>query len=100
MKNIRKVITIFCLLILYAYFININNFPDKIVVHENSLLDYKLCPFLNITGEVQTISSNKYSSYELNLSLGNIDLKKVNLTIAEDIEVVPIRKNDWIKNVY
>ena len=95
MKNLRKVITIFCLLILYAYFINIYNFPNNIVVCSSDKLNYRLCPFLSLTGETDTnASENSYLTYDLSLSLGNIHLKNVELTIAENAKVVPIRKDD------
>lgn len=89
MKNIRKVITIFVLIIFYCYFINIINFPNKIIVYNDSKLDFKLCPFLNLKGEVEAISSGKSSKYNLKLTLGNINVKDVELKRTEKIEVVP-----------
>lgn len=100
MKNIRKVIAIFCLLILYAYFINIYNFPSKIILHNSSQIDYKLSPLLNLNGDVLVSSTNDYKNYELSLSFGDITLKKVNVTVSEDIEVVPVRKNGRIKIIH
>ena len=100
MKNIRKVIAIFCLLIVYAYFINIYNFPKKIVIHNDSILNLRLCPFLNLKGDVLTSSSDNYKTYELSLGLGKVNLKNVNLTVTEKVSVVPVRENDWFKNVY
>ena len=95
MKKIRKVIIIFCLIIFYCYFINVNKFPSKIIIYNDSKLDFKLCPFLKLKGEVLTSSSGKSSSYNLKLSLGNIELKDVELKRAEKIEVIPCRRVSW-----
>ena len=91
MKKIRKVIIIFCLIIFYCYFINVNNFPSKIIIYNDSKLDFKLCPFLKLKGEVLTSSSGKSSSYDLKLTLGDINLKDVELKKTEKIEVIPCR---------
>lgn len=90
MKKIRKIIIIFCLILFYTYFINISNFPNRVLVYKDSQINYKLCPFLRLKGEVLTSTSSKSSSYYVNLALGNIDLKKVELKRAERIEVVPV----------
>lgn len=95
MKKIRKLIAIFCLLIFYCYFINISNFPNKILIYNDSKINYKLCPFLKIKGEILTSSSGKSSVYDVSLSLGNIELKKIELKRAERIEIVPCRKFSW-----
>ena len=92
MKNLRKVIAIFCLLFLYAYFINIYNFPTNIVVYNNDNLNYRLCPFLSLKGDIQTSSAkNNYLTYDLSLNFGNKKLKNVELTVAENVKIVPIR---------
>ena len=95
MKKIRKLIAIFCLFIFYCYFINVSNFPNKILVYSDSKLNYKLCPLLRLKGEVLTNASGKSSIYNITLSLGNIDLKEVELKRAEKVEVVPCRKFSW-----
>jgi len=92
MKNIRKVITIFLLIIIYAYIVNVSNFPNKILIYKDSNLKFKLCPFLNLNGEVQTVNSEKANNYNLNLSLGNVKLKNVELTVVSEINVVPVGK--------
>ena len=98
MKNIRKVIIIFCLLILYAYFINVYNFPSNIIIYGENQLNYRLCPFLSLRGETKTSASKEqFVKYDLNLSLGNIDLKQVELTIANDIKLVPVGKMIGLK---
>lgn len=89
MKKVRRVIIIFCLAIFYCYFINISNFPNKILIYNNTKLNFKLCPFLNLKGEALTSSNGKSSKYNLKLALGNIDIKEVELKRAEKIEVVP-----------
>lgn len=100
MKNIKKVITIFCLIIFYCYFINVNNFPSKILIYNDSKLNFKLCPFLDLKGEVQTSSSGKSSKYNLKLTLGNIKLKDIELKRTEKIEVVPCRRVNRIEDIY
>ena len=92
MKKIRKLIIIFCLIIFYCYFINISNFPNKILVYDDAKLNFRLCPFLKLKGEILTSSGGKSSSYNLKLSLGNIELKDVELKRAEKIEVIPCRR--------
>ena len=100
MRKIRKLITIFCLFIFYCYFINISNFPNKIFVYNDSKLNFKLCPFLSLKGDILTSSSGKTSNYNLKLSLGKINLKEVELKRAERLEVVPCRRFSRIKNLY
>ena len=91
MKKIRRIIIIFCLIVFYCYIVNISNFPSKILVHNDSKLDYKLCPLLRIKGETQTVSSGKASVYNLKLSLIDIDVKDIELKRTEKIKVVPCR---------
>lgn len=91
MKKIRRLIIIFCLIIFYCYLININNFPNRIIVYNDSKLNYKLSPFLNLKGSTLTSSNGKSSTYQMTLSLGNIDLKDIEIKKAEKIKVVPCR---------
>ena len=100
MKKIRKIVTICFLILFYCYFINISNFPSKIIVYNNSKINYKLCPFLKLKGEILTSTEGKSSVYNVTLSLGNLDLKKVELKRAEKINVVPCRRIDRFKNIY
>lgn len=97
MKNLRKLITIFLLLVLYCYFINIVNFPSVIITYNDALENYRLCPFLELKGETQTSSEEIYSNYNLNLSLGDINLKQVELTVMEETKVVPVGKMAGLK---
>lgn len=97
MKNLRKLITIFLLLVLYCYFINIVNFPNVIITYNEELGNYKLCPFLKLKGETQTSSEEAYSNYKLSLSLGEINLKNVELTVMEETKVVPVGKMAGLK---
>ena len=92
MKNFRRLIAIFLLLIFYAYFVNVTNFPSKILVYEDSYLNMRLCPFLTLNGEIQASSNENSNSYELKLSLGNTVLKNIDLKLAEKIKVVPVRR--------
>lgn len=94
MKNFKKIIAIFCLLILYCYFINISNFPSSIITYNENLSYFKLCPFLNLKGETLVSSQNNKSSYKLSLELGNIGVKDVDLTVLDKTYLVPVRQND------
>lgn len=97
MKKFKKIIAIFCLLILYCYFINISNFPSSIITYNENLSNYKLCPFLNLKGETLVSASGNNSNYKLSLSLGNIDVKTVDLTVLEKTYLVPIGQMVGIK---
>ena len=89
MKKLRKIVAVFCLMVFYCYFINISNFPDKILMYSDSQRNYRLCPFLSLKGEVLTSSQEKSSSYLVRLSLGEISLKEVEVKRAEKVQVVP-----------
>jgi len=92
MKKIRKLITIFSLFIFYCYFVNVYYFPNKILVYQDSQLRYRLCPFLSLKGDTSTSSSSgKSAIYHVNLSLGDIALKEIELKRTEKIEVVACR---------
>lgn len=97
MKKFKKIIAIFCLLILYCYFINISNFPSSIITYNENLNTYKLCPFLNLKGETLVSSSDNSFEYDLSLSLGNVKLKNVSLTVLEKKYLVPVGKTAGIK---
>ena len=90
MKKIRKIITICFLMIIYCYFMNIYNFPNKILLYNDSPLNYKLCPFLTLKGEVLTSSSGKSKGYHVSLCLGDIHVKEVEVKRTEKIEVIPV----------
>ena len=62
MRKIRKVIIIFCLLIIYVYFCNIYDFPNSFIIKENSKLEFSLCPFVKCESVIQTDSSDNNSS--------------------------------------
>lgn len=100
MKNIRRVIAIFLLLILYAYIVNITGIPENIFLYQDSSLNIRLCPFVKITGEEYVSSNGKSSNYNLGLSIGNTKIKDVNIKVANNIRVIPVRKIDWIKIIY
>lgn len=97
MKNLRKLLIIFLLLILYCYFINVVNFPNVIITYNEKIGNYRLCPFLKLKGETQTSSEGITSNYNLSLSLGDINLKTVELTVMEETEVVPVGRMAGLK---
>ena len=91
MRKIRKVIIIFCLLIIYVYFCNIYYFPNSFIIKENSKLEFSLCPFVKCESVIQTDSSDN-NSYKLKLSLAGITIKESSVEIVEDIKLVPVGK--------
>lgn len=91
MKKIRISIIIFCFIVFYCYFMNISNFPNKIITSKDTELNYRLCPFLKLKGEILTNSFEKSSHYHMTLSLGSIDIKNVELKRIEPVAVVPCR---------
>ncbi|MBR1539609.1 MAG: hypothetical protein IJ629_00210 [Clostridia bacterium] len=90
MKKIRNIVAICFLMITYCYFINIYNFPNKILLYSDSSLNYRICPFLTLKGEVLTSSSGKSKGYHVSLCLGDIHVKEIEVKRTEKIEVVPI----------
>jgi hypothetical protein len=100
MKNIRRVIAIFLLLIIYAYIVNIANFPSNLLLYSDSSLNLKLCPFLKLEGEVLASSTAHASSYNLSLNIGNTKLKTLSLKVADKVTVVPVRKINRVKTLY
>jgi hypothetical protein len=95
MKNIRRFIAIFLLLILYAYIVNVSSFPENILLYSKSSLNLRLCPFLTLSGEELTSSSGKTTNYNLGLKLGSTTLKEVNVKLIENAKAIPVRKFDW-----
>jgi hypothetical protein len=100
MRNIRRVIAIFLLLILYAYIVNVSSFPSRLLVYSESSLNLRLCPFLKLEGNTEVSSSGHVSNYNLILSLGNTKLKEISLKVAEKVTVVPVRKINWFEIIY
>ena len=88
MRKLRKVIIIFCLLILYLYFCNNHYFPNKIIVKENSKVQFSLCPLLKVKGISQTSTSSDY--YKLELSFLGIKVKESNVEVIEDVKLIPV----------
>ena len=89
MKKVRKIIIIFCLLIIYVYFCNIYYFPNSFIIKEKSKLEFRLCPFINCESIIQTDSNNS-NNYKLKLSFAGITLKESNVDIVEDVKLIPV----------
>jgi hypothetical protein len=100
MKNIRRVIAIFLLVILYAYVVNINSFPETILLYKDSSLNIRLCPFITLAGEELTSSSGKSTNYNLGITLGNTTLKEVNVKLIDNVEAIPVRKFNRTQIIY
>lgn len=92
MKKIKIMITIIFLFIIYVYTTNITLIPNSVVLLDSENFNYKKL-FGITTSEVQQTANDNYnvSNMEFRL-LGNVLLKKTNITRIENIEVVPIGK--------
>ena len=96
MKKLRNIITICCLLIAYVYFCNVYYFPSELIVKENSKIEFKLCPFIECIGVIQTDSNND-NTYKIELSIAGIKLKDSKVNIIEDTKLVPVGKMIGLK---
>ena len=88
MKNLRKIIIIFCLLIIYVYFCNLYFFPDTFIIKENSKLEFNLCPFIKCESVILT-NSDDDKSYKIDLTCLGIKVKSSEVKVIEDIKLVP-----------
>ena len=89
MKNLRKILAIFGVLIIYAYFVCVVNLDNNVILLEGEKYSFNICPFMKVT-ETAAVSSNNESKYTIELSLfGNINLKTIEVTEIKDLEVIP-----------
>lgn len=92
MKNIKIIITIIFLLLMYAYIVNILLIPESYVLLNNENFKYKRLPGITVS-EVQETANNNYNTSNLEFRLfGSLPLKTSNITRIENIEVVPVGK--------
>ena len=93
--KIKTILTIFFLFILYMYVANVTLIPENIIVLRNENLKFNSMPGISFKETMKTFSLDNEtkmdSSLEINL-FENINLRNVNLTTLEEIEVVPVGK--------
>ena len=93
--KIKTILTIFFLFILYMYVANVTLIPENIIVLRNENLKFNSMPGISFKETMKTFSLDNEtkmdSSLEINL-FENINLRNVNLTTLEEIEIVPVGK--------
>ena len=93
--KIKTILTIFFLFILYMYVANVTLIPENIIVLRNENLKFNSMPGISFKETMKTFSLDSEtkmdSSLEINL-FENINLRNVNLTTLEEIEIVPVGK--------
>ena len=105
MKKIKKILFIFMLLIIYAYFCNITFLPSNIIIFEGEAVSLKTIAGINIikgnnrNSEVVQASSEideggiyqTAGTFELNLNLfGTIPVKEINVNVIPKTSVIPM----------
>ena len=93
--KIKTILTIFFLFILYMYVANVTLIPENIIVLRNENLKFNSMPGISFKETMKSFSLDNEtkmdSSLEINL-FENINLRNVNLTTLEEIEIVPVGK--------
>lgn len=93
--KIKTILTIIFLLIIYMYIANISLLPENIIVFESGDISFKLLPGIQSQESIKTFSLDREESAISTLDIklfGIIDLKDINVTTLEDVEVVPVGK--------
>ena len=104
-KNVFKVITIFILIIIYAYVCNIISIPNSIVIFEGEGINLKTITGLKIDGikEYKTTLTSAYlgnsiGTNKVNVNLfGKFNVKTVNVDVLPTLAVVPLGQAIGIK---
>lgn len=93
--KIKTILTIFFLIIIYMYVVNITQIPDNLIILRNEDLKFKTMPGLSIIETMRTFSLDKETRIDTSIEiqlLGKITLRNVELTTLDDIEVIPVGK--------
>ena len=93
--KIKTILTIFFLFILYMYVANVTLIPENIIVLRNENLKFNSMPGISFKESMKTFSLDNETKMESSLEINlfeNINLRNVNLTTLEEIEVVPVGK--------
>lgn len=110
----KKILTIICILIIlifsYCYICSIDSIPNNIIILEGDKLNLKIAAGLSLNNSkddtVLTASNiNKEKicatgSTNLNLKLGNIKVKNINVDVIPKTKVIPLRRCNWNEIVY
>lgn len=93
--KIKTILIIIFFVIIYMYVANISLLPENVIVFEMDDISFKLLPGIESQESIKTFSLDKQENVisTLNIKLfGVIDLKNINVTTLEDVEVVPVGK--------
>lgn len=93
--KIKTILTIFFLFILYMYVANVTLIPENIIVLRNENLKFNSMPGISFKETMKTFSLDNETKMESSLEINlfeNINLRNVNLTTLEEIEIVPVGK--------
>ena len=93
--KIKTILIIIFFVIIYMYVVNISLLPENVIVFEMDDISFKLLPGIESQESIKTFSLDKQENVisTLNIKLfGVIDLKNINVTTLEDVEVVPVGK--------
>ena len=93
--KIKTILTIFFLIIIYMYVVNITQIPDDLIILRNEDLKFKTMPGLSIIETMRTFSLDKETKIDTSIEiqlLGKITLRNVELTTLDDIEVITVGK--------
>lgn len=91
MKNIKIVITILFLLIIYMYISNVTLIPKQIVLLEGE--KYKIRTLLGIDViQTSAVVSENGNTSQVNLNMFGNTVKQINVTRLENVEVIPVGK--------
>lgn len=91
MKNLKMIITLFILIIIYLYVANITLIPNQIILLENE--NYKIKKFIGVdTIETVSTSTDNGNTLNVDVTLFGQKVKEVTIDTIENLEVVPIGK--------
>ncbi len=93
--KVKTILTIFFLIIIYMYVVNITQIPDDLIILRNEDLKFKTMPGLSIIETMRTFSLDKETKIDTSIEiqlLGKITLRNVELITLDDIEVIPVGK--------
>lgn len=91
MKNIKIVITILFLLIIYMYISNVTLIPKQIILLEGE--NYKIRTLLGIDViQTSAVVSENGNTSQVNLNMFGNTVKQINVTRLENVEVIPVGK--------
>lgn len=99
-KTLKKLLLVFFLLVIYSYFLAIDNLPNKLVVFEGETITMKTLFGMQIkdnSDTIETLSNNNKSVTQntgkstLEVSLfNNILLKSVDVNVLPKTKVIPV----------